>query len=269
MRTLSRVLLGTLLLSGSLVVQAAEGGGPFDYRFGLWGGAFFAEVDTSMRWDSSIIPGTDIGLESTLGMDDNSSSFNGEFEWRFFNRNALKFRYFKLTRDGSGDAPFNLIVNGITIPINAQVDSFFDAEVLALAYNFAFIKRDNLMIDVGLGLSIQDLSFGIAAENIDFRERGDVTAPLPTITFGLDWAITPQWIARLDLGYFDLKLDNIRGQITEFRGGIVWKPWKSVGFELAYNYFDVETKVTSPEGDFEGKLNYDFKGPLIGIVATF
>ena len=110
MRTL-RVLLGTLLLSGSLIAQAAEGGGPFDYRFGLWGGAFFAEVDTSIRWDTTIIPGTEIGLESSLGMDDNSSSFNGEAEWRFFNRNALKLRYFKLTRDGSGDAPLNRVAS--------------------------------------------------------------------------------------------------------------------------------------------------------------
>jgi hypothetical protein len=269
MRTHFRVLLGTLLLSGSLVAQAAEGGGPFDYRFGLWGGAFFAEVDTSMRWDTSTIPGTEIGLESNLGMDDNATAFNGELEWRFFNRNALKLRYFDLTRDGSSDAPFSLIVNGITIPLAARVDSFFDAEVLALSYSFAFIKRDNLMIDVGLGLSIQDLSFGIAAEDVDLAERGDVSAPLPTITLGLDWAITPRWIASIDLGYFDLKIDNVSGQVSEFRGGITWKAWESVGFELAYNYFDVGAKVTSEEGDFEGKLNYDFKGPMLGIVAVF
>jgi hypothetical protein len=267
MKTILRLLAGTLLIGGS-VAHAAEGG-PFDYRFGFWGGAFFAEVDTAMRWDSEILGGTEIGFESTLGMDDNASSFNGEFEWRFFNRHAVKLRYFELTRNSSGDTPISLIVNGITIPINARVDSFFDVEVMALSYAFTFVKRDNLMIDGGIGLSIQDLNFGIAATEVDVFEAADVTAPLPTITFGLDWAITPKWIATLDVGYFSIELDNIEGTISEFRGGITWKPFKNVGFNLAYNYFDVEGKVTSPEGNFEGKVNYDFRGPLVGIIATF
>jgi len=267
MKVISRLVAAALLISGS-VAHAAEGS-PFDYRFGFWGGAFFAKVDTAMRWDSQILDGTEIGFESTLGMDDNASSFNGEFEWRFLNRNALKFRYFELTRNGSSDTPISLIINGHTIPTNARVDSFFDVEVMALSYAFTFVKRDNLMIDGGLGLSIQDLSFGIAAAEVDVRESGDVTAPLPTITFGLDWAITPKWIASLDLGYFDLEINNVEGAISEFRGGITWKPFENVGFNLAYNYFDVKGKVTSPEGNFEGKVEYDFHGPLIGIVATF
>ena len=265
-KTLS-LLVAVFLYAGS-AARAADAG-PLDYRFAFWGGGYFAEVDTSMRWDSDILPGTDIGFESTLGMDDNESTFNGEFEWRFFNRHALALRYFKLGRNGTNDTPINLIINGITIPINAEVDSFFDVEVIALKYNFAFIKRDNLRMDVGLGLSVQDLKFGIAAREVDIEEDADVTAPLPTITLGLDWAITPKWIANLDLGWFEIKLDNVKGKITEFRGGVTWMPWENVGFNVAYNFFDVEGKVTSEEGNFEGRINYDFRGPMLGVVVTF
>jgi hypothetical protein len=259
-------LVAVFLFSGNV---AHADGGPFDYRFAFWGGAYIAEVDTSMRWDSDILPGTEIGFESTLGMDDNDASFNGEFEWRFFNRHALDLRYFKLSRNGVNDTPISLVINGNVIPIDAEVSSFFDVEVIALKYAFTFIKRDNLMMDVGLGLSIQDLSFGIAAREVDIAEAADVTAPLPTITLGLDWAITPKWIASLDLGWFEVKLDNVKGKITEFRGGVTWKPFENVGFNLAYNFFDVDATVTSPEGNFEGSVNYDFKGPMIGAVVTF
>ena len=263
-----RTLLVLLGLSMAGLAQA-QNSGPFDHRFGIFGGAYFAEVDTNLRWDSNLLPGTEIGLESNLGMKDNDSAFNGAFEWRFFNRHALSVSYFKLTRSGLADAPFNIIIDGETIPVGAEVSSSFSAEVTALKYDFAFIKRDNLMLDVGLGLSVQDLGITIEAEDDDVFEEGDVTAPLPTITLGLNWAITPSFIANLDVGWFDLKIDNIKGEITEFNAGVTWKPWNNVGFNLAYNYFDVSGKVTDEEGDFEGRLNYEFNGPILGIVATF
>jgi hypothetical protein len=256
----------SLIASGIAYGQSSS---PFDYRFGFLGGAYFAEVDTNLRWDSGLIPGTEIGLESNLGMKDNDSAFNGAFEWRFFNRHALSVSYFKLTRSGLADAPFNIIIDGETIPVGAEVSSSFSAKVTSLKYDFAFIKSDNLMMDVGLGLSVQDLGITIAAEDEDVLEEGDVTAPLPTITLGLNWAITPSLIANLDVGWFDLKVDNIKGEITELNAGVTWKPWQNIGFNLAYNYFDVSGRVTDEEGDFEGRLNYDFKGPFLGIVATF
>jgi hypothetical protein len=263
-----RIFLSLFGLVVSGLCQA-ESSGPFDYRFGLFGGAYFAEVDTNLRWDSSLIEGTEIGLESNLGMKDNDSAFNGGLEWRFFNRHALSLNYFKLTRSGVADAPFNIIIDGETIPVGAEVSSSFKAKVTSLKYDFAFIKRENLMLDVGLGLSIQDLGFAIQAEDDDVFEQGDVTAPLPTITFGLKWAITPSFIANLDLGWFDLKIDNVKGEITELNTGVTWKRWENVGFNLAYNYFDVSGRVTDEEGDFEGRLNYEFSGPIVGIIATF
>jgi hypothetical protein len=250
-------------------VAQAQSAGPLDYRFGLTGGAFFAEVDTSMRWDSNLIPGTEIGLESQLGMDNNETAFAGQLEWRFFRRHSLSVSHFKLNRDGAADAPFNLIVGGETIPIGDRVTSSFGAKVTAFHYEFSFINRDNLRMDLGLGLSVQDLNFSINGESSNIDENGDVTAPLPTVTLGLDWAITPKWIVNLDVGWFDLKIDNVKGEITELTGGITWMPWNQVGFNLAYNYFKVKGTVTSEEGNFRGQVGYEFTGPLLGVVATF
>jgi len=41
-----------------------------------------------------------------------------------------------------------------------------------------------------------------------------------------------------------------------------------VGLNVAYNYFEVKGKVTEEEGRFEGRLNYEFQGPLLGIHVT-
>lgn len=262
-------LLLALLVVTTCSVAHAQSGSPFDYRFGLFAGGYFADVDTNMRWDSNLLPGTEIGLESNLGMKDNDSAFTGSFEWRFFNRHALSVSHFQLTRSGLADAPFNIVIDGETIPVGAEVSSSFKAKVTAAHYDFAFIKRDNLMLEVGLGLSVQDLKVTIEAADDDIFEQGDVTAPLPTITFGLNWAITPSFIANVDVGWFDLKVDNVKGEITELNAGVTWKPWERFGFNLAYNYFDVTGKVTDEEGDFEGRLNYEFKGPIIGVIATF
>lgn len=254
-----------LFISG---VARAEGG-PFDYRVAFWGGAFFADADTTLRWDTSLIPGTEIGLESTLGTDDNKTAFNGEFQWRFFNRHALGLRIFDLKRDGDSNTPINLVIDGETIPIDTEVATSFETQVIAFKYDFAFVKRDNLMMEVGLGLSVQDLDFKISADDVGFEDSSDLTAPLPTITLGLDWAITPKWIASADFGWFDLQIDDVKGEITEFRGGITWKPWDNFGFNLAYDYFKVKGTVKKEKDNFQGVLKYKFKGPLFGIVATF
>ena len=257
-------LLTTL---GSPAAQAEDG--PFDYTVSMWVGAFFAGADGELRWDTRVLPGTELGWEGTLGMDDNETAFNVELGWRFFNRHELSLRYFEVTRNGDTDSPIQFVVNGRTIPVNTRVESQFDAQVIAAHYEFAFIKRDRLMVQIGLGLSVQDLEFAIEAADVPVQEFGDVTAPLPTITLGLDWALSPKWVFALDLGWFDVKIDNIKGEILEARAGIQWQPWKHVGFNIAYDYFDVRGTVTKQEGNFRGKIGYEFYGPMVGVFAHF
>ncbi len=274
-----RPVFHAIILALGAIVATAHGesgdasasnssGSPFDYRFGFWGGAFIANVETTVQWGGELFPGTEFGLESALDMADNESAFNGEFEWRFFRRHSLNLRYFSLKRDGLADAPFNIVIDDVTIPIGSEVSSSFDNDVVAAHYAFSIIRRDNLIFDIGIGLNVQDIKIAIISEEDEIDERGDVTAPLPTVDLGFDWAITPQWILSLDGGWFDLEIDDIKGEITELRGGITWKPWEKVGFNLAYNYFKVRGDIEE-EGGFRGRLEYRFQGPLLGIVATF
>ena len=69
-----------------------------------------------MRWDSDLVPGTDIGLESNLGMKDNDSSFNGAIEWRFLKRHALSVSHYKSSLQGTTDAPFDIVIGGDDYP---------------------------------------------------------------------------------------------------------------------------------------------------------
>jgi hypothetical protein len=41
-----------------------------------------------------------------------------------------------------------------------------------------------------------------------------------------------------------------------------------IPINVAYNYFEVKGKVTEEEGRFEGRLKYEFKGPLLGVHVT-
>ena len=66
-----------------------------------------------------------------------------------------------------------------------------------------------------------------------------------------------------------MKVDNIDGKITELSAGIEWRPFKNVGFELAYNRFDLEVSVEDVEDGFLGELDYDYKGPILGVTARF
>ena len=265
MKATYAVLVATLCFAGAAEAQDS----PFDYRVAFWGGAFFASVDTNFRWDSSLIEGTEIGLESVLDVADNKDTFNGEFEWRFLRRHELNVRYFRLRRDGETDAPFDLVIDGESFPLNTLVQSKFDVDVFALGYAWSFIKTERWLAELGVGLSVQDFTIGIVAQDINITQSGDVTAPLPTLTLGGSWAITPRWIASLKGGWFDLEVDNVRGQISEARADIEWRVAKNVGLNLAYNYFEVSGRVTSEEGGFEGRVDYEFRGPMLGLKLVF
>ncbi|MCZ6888643.1 MAG: hypothetical protein O7H39_09115 [Gammaproteobacteria bacterium] len=265
MRT--KLLTVALLLS---CFSAAAQQGPFDEKFKIWLGAFRPSLDTSIQWDTpGGIIGDDITFERTLGIDNSKSTLNAELQWRFFPKHSLHVRYFNLERSGTTDVPLEVTIKGITFPIQTPTSSFFDTEVFSVGYAFAPIKRDNMILDLTFGLSIQDISLGILAPDVNFDERSQVTAPLPTLGIGFGYAFAQKWLVKVNGGWFQLKVDNIKGKITEFRAGIEWHAFKNVGFELAYNVFEVDVDVESAEDTFLGSLKYQYEGPLFGVTARF
>ena len=98
-------------------------------------------------------------------------------------------------------------------------------------------------------------------------EAASVTAPLPV--FGLRglWALSPKWYIDAQAQYFQLKIDNIDGRVTDLRAGLTWMATKHVGIGAGYNQF--VTTVNVNRTAFDGQLKWHYSGAQLFITGSF
>ena len=84
---------------------------PMGERVGVRVGAFFANLETTVRIDATNgVFGTAISLEQDLGLDDTKTTLAAEAHWRFLKRSRLDFTYFQLDRSGASSTSVNIRV---------------------------------------------------------------------------------------------------------------------------------------------------------------
>ncbi|MEO8307498.1 MAG: hypothetical protein ABI616_05610 [Pseudomonadota bacterium] len=87
--------------------------------------------------------------------------------------------------------------------------------------------------------------------------------------FGLRglWALAPNWYIDAQAQYFQLKIDNIDGRVTDLRAGLTWMVTRHVGIGAGYNQF--VTTVNAERDAFTGGLKWHYSGAQIFITGSF
>ncbi len=246
---------------------------PLGNRFVLGAGPFWARLDTQVRLDSSTgVPGTLIDFESTLGMDENDLLPLMMGYYRISKNHRITFEYFQLNRNGEAVNDEPIRFGDVTFPANLPLRSYFDVDVHALSYSYSLIHDEKKELAFNIGLQFQDIETGIAALGGIIREDADVLAPLPTFGGSFDYAFNEKWIFTSFLGVFAIDLDlgdysEFAGEIVQLNVGVAYKAFKNVGFALQYNYFRVDVDFNDP--DWMGFLYYEYRGPVLSVVAYF
>jgi hypothetical protein len=246
---------------------------PFGNRFMLGAGPFWARLDTQVRLDSSTgVRGTLIDFESTLGMDENDLLPMMMGYYRISKNHRITFEYFQLNRNGEAvsDAPIRF--GDVIFPANLPLSSYFDVDVFALTYAYSLIHDEKKELAFNIGLQFQDIETGISALRGIIKEDADVLAPLPTFGGSFDYAFNEKWIFTSFLGVFAIELDlgddsEFAGEIIQLNVGVAYNAFENVGFALQYNYFRVDVDVNDP--DWSGFLKYEYRGPVLSVVAYF
>lgn len=254
---------------------------PTGGRFGISAGLFNPDLDTTIVvTDVNDIVGTGISFENNLGLDDSESTVLVDFDWRFFKRHTVTYRYFDLQRSGS-----TITGGGVTIKIGDEtfditlpIQSFFDITTNEIAYSYSILFDQKKELYAGLGISIQDLQIGIQGTE-SFPDPGDIinsrldtTAPLPTLNFGFNYAFADKWMFKSMLGWLAVELDlgsgeDLSGQIINANVGVEWQAFKNVGFFANYQVYDVDVDYLDKNVRFA--VDYDYKGPVLGVTASF
>ncbi len=236
---------------------------------------FFPNLDTRVRVDASdASPGTTIDFEQNLGMSDTETFPAIGFSWRFAKKHQLRLKVFELNRSGSAITPTDISFGDETFTINLPISSFLDMSVISLSYGYSLVFDQNKELAVGVGLSVQDISFGLigdAGQGIIEADSG-ITVPIPTFDIKGRYAFTDKWIGKLGIGVLSLDLaisneEELSGEVFYGSVSIQHNTFKHVYFELGYSIFDV--RFDWKENGLINSIGYEYKGPVLSVTAAF
>jgi hypothetical protein len=277
------LVLGTLTLVSPLAAaQVADASGDdsnaLDYSFRVGIGTFLKDFSTRVRVGVAEIDlGTDIDLEDDLGLDTEDTDFRVGGRYRFTARSSLDFGYYRWRRSSRLELDEEIHYDGEIFQAGLEVTSYFDGDVLKLAYAYSLARGESYDLGFIAGISGFLFDTGIAAvgsisgggggaEGELVVSKEDIIAPVPVLGLRYEQALGTKVLLRCGVEYFSLSYDNWDADLRDFKVGLDWYPWNRVGFAVAYNWIDMEyAKESTKTVD----VVYSYHGPVVYLKLKF
>ena len=258
-----------LSLSVALCVPAYAASDPWgDSPFTLQLGAFRADVDTSVRLDSTVLGrGTEVKFEDELGINDSKTLPEFSFLWRINARHGIEASYVTLNRSGSRTLDRTIQFGDVVFAGATVVNSSFDSDVFRVAYRYSPINDKGNELALLLGAHYTTFDAAISSALGTVSESASVDIPLPTIgargslRLGEDWRLTG--FAQL----MKLKVGDYDGSLVNLSAGIEWAFLRQAYLGLGYSYYRYD--LESEKNDARGEFTYRFSGPALYVGFAF
>jgi len=233
-------------------------------------GTFLLTTDTTLRVDGNGIEGTPFNLEHVLGYSE-QTSFRLDAYWRFFKRHKIRIMYFDEGRGSTRTIDREIVFDGFTYPVNAEISSRYDTLVAEVAYEYAFLRGEHYELAASLGVHDIALKVSLSAVanslNLTDSRRADANGPLPVAGLHYLWQFTPKLNLDALVELFELKVDQFDGNLQEYNASIVYMPWKSLGIGAGWNAF--VTHVNVDQNSFSGNLYWRYSGLRVYVRFSY
>ncbi|HEY6641908.1 hypothetical protein [Povalibacter sp.] len=268
-------LLASLCLIACHGIAHADPLWPINQKLNISLGVFFLDTDTTVRLDGEAgSTGSEVNFERDLGVS-TSDRFRIDGYWRFFDRHKLRFMYFDNSSSNERTIDRDIEYGDTTFPLNANVRVDLDVEIIELAYEYSFLKRDTYEVAGTIGLHNLSITAGLRADassnaglgGIDLKETADGNGPLPVIGLRGTWALNDQFYVDAQAQYFAIKIDQYDGSLQDYKISLNWQPFRNFGVGVGYNTFSTHVDVDADR--FNGKLRFEYDGPLAFIIGAF
>ncbi len=244
----------------------------------FWAGLeyFYPTVSTTARFDATATarPGTTISLEDELDLKDRKGLPYLDLGMRLGENWRIEFEYYKLDRTGTKTLTRQIDWGDTTFPIGATVSTTFDSTIYRLTGGWSFVKNQQAEVGLGFGLHITDFKTLISGQGngvltgFGFQTEGhNQTVPLPTLGLYGTYMATPQLALRGRVDYLSLNYQDYDGRLMNWMAVVDWRFAKNFGMGAGYRYVDY--KVSATKTNFNGQVQYTFKGPTIFVNMGF
>jgi hypothetical protein len=265
-RVLATGAASALLMTAG--VAYADGPNLLDDGWDISLGTFIVNQNTEVRLDGTVegerVPGTKVDWEQNFG-DSNATRVRLDGYWRFAERHKIRAMWFNASRDGSKTIDKEIEWGGETFPISTKIKGESKFNIIELAYEYAFMRRDNYELTGTAGIHYTDLSLSLSADVNDgeitrnVKKEGSVGLPLPVFGGHFLWRMGGDFWLDTSAQWFGLSIDEYSGSIWDLKLDALWQPNKWVGIGVGYNVFKIDVNANTDK--FDGNLNWEYSGP--------
>jgi hypothetical protein len=236
--------------------------------------SFKVEAD-SLEPDNTL-PDEEVDFEDSLGVSQHSTFFNGQIRWKFGKARkwSLFGQYFSNNAKGETVLTEDIYWDGVKFGEGSFVGSGVKLAVARLFVGRSFIK--NAQNDFGFGIGLHNLDmeafiegeFEIDDETTGFGrlEVGD-NQPLPNIGGWYNFSPARNWLLHVRVDWISANIGDYDGSLWNTSIGVGYQAWRHVGFDLSWQYFNLNLKVDKT--DWQGEIDLRYSGPVLAMTFNW
>ena len=234
------------------------------------------------KYDSAVsLTATNVGAgitfspRDTLGLNSEDTVFRIDGRYRFNANHALTISWYRLSSKSNKTLLDDIEWvdedgNTVIIPTGTRVSSSFGYDVFKLGYQWTFYQTDKVELTTGAGLHWANLGLKLSAESglfdAELREA-ESDLPMPVVSFGIDYSITPRFDWYIKTQIFALELGEWSGLYSDFQLGVDYQLFEHVGVgaALGSNGLEVIREYDNTRFDFDNRIS----GMFLFVSASF
>jgi hypothetical protein len=220
--------------------------------------------------------GASVDFTQTLGGDTSTDAFRIDTLYRFNERHALGFSWYRVGLSGDKVLTQSIQIRDQIVSAGAATQTSLSFNTYRLIYNYSFYRNDKVELAVSPGLYMMKTNFNFAGQGAisspgsQTPTPGNVilvneqlTLPLPSIGLVANYNITPklQFQSRYDVFY--LSIGNYAGSMFEFYGGLEYRIVNHFAMGAAFDRLQADLR-----GDGHNGFSANFSYNLMYLYAS-
>lgn len=276
MKLSAKIYLSALVLSsfsGAVLAQEYDYHPALSDSFSAYLGAMRSANSFKIRADGVADRGDDIDFDDKFDVSDHSTFFNGQLRWKFGKEKkwSLWGQYFSNNATGSAVLDDDYEFEDVIFREGTYAEAGTKLAVMRLFFGRSLVK--NAQNDFGLGVGIHnlDLSAYVKGEVLvndvsTSTRRVSVSAnqPLPNVGGWYNFSPARNWLLHARLDWIGANIGDYDGDLWNASAGIGYQAWRHVGFDLSWQYFNLNLNVDSDK--WVGSTDLTYSGPVLAVT---
>lgn len=224
------------------------------------------KTDISFALPNDILS-ANISLEDNLGLPSRKIFSSSSFIYRITPRSGLYLEYYRINRDSERETSRDYIFGWDTIPQGTKTTAYLNTQVISAGYLLSVMETPNVYLSAYFNLYFMQLKTGVNSDIGNIHGKVSFTAPLPNFGVIADFRFKPWLSFNTKIGFFSLNTEEFKTSIFSFNAAFCFKPLDWLGITVSYQEFDIE--LYFPANQINTTINYNYRGPGLGVLFTF